>query len=51
MATPGAMNLDFASIPYRRLDRPVFPLVEDPWPGEDMQAAIRIAKRPAPGGI
>ncbi|RQP05899.1 MAG: M81 family peptidase [Paracoccus sp. BP8] len=51
VATPGAMTLDFASIPYRRLDRPVFPLVENPWADEDMQAAIRIAKRPASGGI
>jgi len=45
VATPGAMSLDFASIPYRRLDRPMFPMVDDPWTVGAMPRAEIIAPR------
>jgi microcystin degradation protein MlrC len=43
VATPGAMSLDFASIPYRRLDRPMFPIVDDPWAVGEAPAARLVA--------
>lgn len=50
VATPGAMRLDFASIPYTRLDRPMFPLTDDPWAGVVPHAQI-IASSRQPVGI
>lgn len=31
MTTPGALNFDYASIPYRRVDTNKYPFVDDPW--------------------
>jgi microcystin degradation protein MlrC len=31
MSTPGALNFDFASIPYRHVDTNKYPFVDDPW--------------------
>jgi microcystin degradation protein MlrC len=31
--TPGAIDFDFCRLPYRRLTRPVYPVVADPWGG------------------
>jgi microcystin degradation protein MlrC len=46
MATPGAMSLDFATIDYRRLDRPMHPMTPDPWAvGEPPRAVIVDAAR------
>lgn len=45
MATPGAMNLDFASTPYERLDRPMFPMIDDPWAIGDAPVATCVANR------
>lgn len=33
VSTPGAMNFNYAELPYRRLVRPVFPRVADPFRG------------------
>lgn len=33
VATPGAIDFDFRRLPYRRLTRPVYPLVADPFAG------------------
>jgi microcystin degradation protein MlrC len=34
VATPGAIDFDFRRLPYRRLTRPVYPLVADPFADE-----------------
>jgi microcystin degradation protein MlrC len=44
VATPGAMSLDFASIPYQRLDRPMFPIVDDPWAIGDAPRATLVKR-------
>ncbi len=31
VASPGAISLDFTTVPYTRMAGPMFPLVEDPW--------------------
>ena len=36
MATPGAMSLDFATIAYTRLERSMFPIIEDPLSDEGL---------------
>lgn len=46
VATPGAMSLDFTSIPYGRLDRPMFPMVDDPW-AKDGTPRATLVKRAA----
>lgn len=35
VSTPGAIDFDFCRLPYRRLRRPVYPLVEDPFGGRE----------------
>jgi microcystin degradation protein MlrC len=42
VATPGAMSLDFASIRYKRLDRSMFPMVDDPWGVDGRQRAALV---------
>jgi microcystin degradation protein MlrC len=31
VASPGAISLDFSTVPYKRMTGPMFPFVEDPW--------------------
>ena len=31
VASPGAISLDFSTVPYTRMTGPIFPLAEDPW--------------------
>ncbi|HWD67208.1 MAG TPA: M81 family metallopeptidase [Caulobacteraceae bacterium] len=31
VASPGAISLDFSTVPYTQMTGPMFPLVEDPW--------------------
>jgi microcystin degradation protein MlrC len=47
MATPGTLSLDFASLDYRRVARPLFPKVDDPLAGEAAVAhVIACGRRP-----